>query len=138
MASRTFSVGCKCFCLKRFKSLSAIKTQNTERGTQNYGTMFAHIWKAMLPQILLIIMAASTLHLRAIFQWGSHNSLLVQDIYIYIYICILHFKGSFKIKVIIKNNKTTRRTKFKTQKATEIPLFFHDLTYHSPATSVSL
>lgn len=71
--------------------------------------MFAHIWKAMLPKILLKIMAASTLHLRAIFQWGSHNSLLVQDIYIYIYICILHFKGSFKLKN--NNIKTTRKKK---------------------------
>lgn len=51
-----------------------------------------------------LIMAASTLHLKAIFQWGSHNSLLVQDIYFSIYICILHFKGSFKIT--IKNNRT--------------------------------
>ncbi len=81
-------------------------------------------------------MAASTLHLRAIFQWGSHNSLLVKDIYIYIYICILHFKGSFKLKIIII--KQLEEQNFKTQKATEIPLFFHDLTYHSPATSVSL
>ncbi len=86
----------------------------------------------MLPKILLKIMAASTLHLRAIFQWGSHNSLLVKDIYI----CILHFKGSFKLKIIII--KQLEEQNFKTQKATEIPLFFHDLTYHSPATSVSL
>lgn len=95
-------------------------------------------WKAMLPKVLLKIMAASTLHLRAIFQWGSHNSLLVQDIYFYIYICILHFKGSFKLKGIIIIIKQLEEQKFKTQKATEIPLFFHDLTYHSPATSVSL